>query len=559
MFRPNDMSKEQIKMFSKQDNWSKYKIKRIKNGWAEIFRTTIMPKINEKPYNVLYSEKGSRPNTPVNILVGILIIKSLLGASDEEMIDEVLYNEQIQYALGTLDYEEQPISKNMISNFRMRIFKYEEETGINLFEKSIRELNENILELNKINKNLKRADSLMISSSCKNMTRTELIYKVNELFVKMLHREKKYIPKKYKYYLKEESETEVLYKIKETEISGKLKMLLEESKALYEIYKTVKTVNWTEEFKNLERIIEEQYDEKKQQPRKGKEIKPTSMQTPYDKEATYRYKYQGNVGYVGNIVEAVDQEKEMCLITDWEVAPNVKSDKEFMQEMIAKKKETNPKEVEKIIVDGSYYNKEIEKEAKKSNIEIHPTNLTGRKVNKETNIARFKIKEKTIEKCAKNQKPITSKYYSKSNKIYATFEKKTCEECPEKEKCPIKIMKNKGTMLISLRTIELEKRKEKEKSEEYKKISKLRSGIEGMPSVLRRKYKIDRRGRKGLPYLSMVYSASILAINIKRTAKYQRKKIKEAQENIEITKILTKISKIINLKFFYVKKSDYAF
>ena len=47
----------------------------LKNSWAEYFADHIFPNIKEAPFSVLYSTKASRPNTPVNILVGALLLK----------------------------------------------------------------------------------------------------------------------------------------------------------------------------------------------------------------------------------------------------------------------------------------------------------------------------------------------------------------------------------------------------------------------------------------------------------------------------------------------------
>lgn len=541
MFRKNDLSNKQMNLFTKESSWTDYKLKRIKQGWPEIFRSKIMPNIDEEPYKVLYSEEGSRPNTPVNILIGILILKSLLGNSDEEMIDAVLFNEQVQYALGTLDYETQPISKNMISNFRMRIFKEYEETGIDLFENTLKKVNEELLQLNKINRSLERADSLMISSSCKRMSRTELIYKVNELFIKLLAKKNKKIKGKYKYYLDSKNEVEILYKTKESELGGKLTMLLNESKDLYKSYKNDLEINETEEFKNLERLINDQYDEKTGKPREGKKISPTSLQTPYDTEATYRYKYKGNIGYVGNVSEAVDIEQEMCLITSWSVAPNIKTDVEFMKEMIEENK-TNEKKT--MVVDAAYYSSELKELAEAHNIEIHPTDLTGKKDLKETNITEFIINENNIERCPMQVDATNSKYDENKKIMTAEFEKDLCSFCPQKDKCPIKMLAKKSKVKINVDNLEREKLKALRNTEEYKNISLIRSGIEGIPSLLRRKYGIDKRGSKGLPYLRMTLSTSVLAINIKRTAKYQNKKNKIAVNTATFIKII-----IENLKF----------
>ena len=42
----------------------------LDRSWAKYFAEFIFPKIDEIPYAVLYSDKDSRPNTPVNVQIG---------------------------------------------------------------------------------------------------------------------------------------------------------------------------------------------------------------------------------------------------------------------------------------------------------------------------------------------------------------------------------------------------------------------------------------------------------------------------------------------------------
>ena len=49
--------------------------KPIELSWAKVFADEIFPAIDEKRFSVLYSDKASRPNTPVNVIVSALIIK----------------------------------------------------------------------------------------------------------------------------------------------------------------------------------------------------------------------------------------------------------------------------------------------------------------------------------------------------------------------------------------------------------------------------------------------------------------------------------------------------
>ena len=542
MFRKNNVKIEQQSLLSKEHEWSDYKLTRLQQSWAGVFRKQILPHINEDSYSVLYSDKASRPNTPVNYLVGLLIIKSIQGLSDEELLDAALYNEMVQYALGTLDYVDQPISKNMISNFRVRLYEYSKKTGIDLFENTMREINEELISLSKIDKSLNRIDSLMISSSCKRMARSELIYTVNERFIKLLNKLNKNIDEEFKAYLEEDNSTEVLYRTKETEIGGKLTLLLNHSIKLYNDNKDDADINCTEEFNQLKRLIDDQYDSTNSKPKDGKDIKPTSLQTPYDAKATYRYKYQGNVGYVGNVVETVDQEKELSLITYWSVAPNIKSDTEFMEEIIDAKE---GEDVVTEITDAAYISAELIEKAEAKNIILHPTDLTGKKDTKETNLSKFKIDENNnITKCPNEIVPTATNYNNEKNKITAEFDKHDCATCSQRDKCPIVELKRKNKLSTTIGQIKYAQLKENRNLDEYKEISKLRSAIEGIPSILRRKYRIDERPTKGVSYLKMVFSTSILSINIKRIAKYERNHLNNDENNTLITKIYNTINNL---------------
>ena len=57
--------------------------KALNNSWAKIFADEIFPNIDEERFSVLYSSKSSRPNAPVNVIIGALIIKELFDYSDD--------------------------------------------------------------------------------------------------------------------------------------------------------------------------------------------------------------------------------------------------------------------------------------------------------------------------------------------------------------------------------------------------------------------------------------------------------------------------------------------
>ena len=60
---------------------------RLDSSWAGVFRREFFMRIQEEPFAVLFSDLPSRPNTPVNVLVGLETLKAgLAGATKNSMI-----------------------------------------------------------------------------------------------------------------------------------------------------------------------------------------------------------------------------------------------------------------------------------------------------------------------------------------------------------------------------------------------------------------------------------------------------------------------------------------
>lgn len=62
----------------------------IDHSWAKSFADIVFPAIDENKFAVLYSDqKFSRPNTPVNVVIGALMLKEQMQLSDEELTESI--------------------------------------------------------------------------------------------------------------------------------------------------------------------------------------------------------------------------------------------------------------------------------------------------------------------------------------------------------------------------------------------------------------------------------------------------------------------------------------
>lgn len=208
----------------------------LERSWAKTFAEDIFPNINEEPFSVLYSDKASRPNTPVNVIIGALIIKELFGVSDDEIVENLMLDSRYQYALHTTSYEEQPLSDKSLSRFRIRCYDYETLHGVDLYHDCVKDLSLAIAKMMKIDGRIRRMDSTMIEANIRKLSRMELIYKCITDLVKYLSKSgAEYDHERFDHYLDPDDYNKVIYHSRNDEVDDRMKVLLEDADKLADL------------------------------------------------------------------------------------------------------------------------------------------------------------------------------------------------------------------------------------------------------------------------------------------------------------------------------------
>ena len=89
---------QQISLFDATLNLTVREKRLLEKSWAKCFAENIFPKIDEEPFSVLYSDRPSRHNTPVNVIIGALILKEMFGLTDQEIVDTLPFDIRYQYS-----------------------------------------------------------------------------------------------------------------------------------------------------------------------------------------------------------------------------------------------------------------------------------------------------------------------------------------------------------------------------------------------------------------------------------------------------------------------------
>lgn len=492
----------------------------LDKSWAKPFAGNIFPAIKEKEFSVLYSDIASRPNTPVNIIMGSLILKELLGLTDDEVMESLMFDVRFQYALHTSSFKEQPLSDRTLSRFRERCLNYEASTGIDLLKNCITGLAAQISDIMGIHTGLKRMDSMMVASNIKKLSRLELLYTCVANVVKLLHKNKDDIPAGLEHYCEPDDCNKVIYHTRSMDISEKMEKILYDAAIL--IKKYTDSDDKSSEYQLLARVIGEQTIENENgslslKEKTDKTMDSTILQNPADPDATYRFKSgKQHRGYVANLIEDVGE--NASIISDYDYQVNTYSDSQFLQKTIEAFGEQ--KETLTIVADGAYGGEDNISMAKDNNINLVTTNFQGRKPDDIFAEFEFSSDGKKVVKCAGGQIPVTNSYNAKTEQSRITLDKEKCNRCPYKNQCKPKFHKTKTSKVLSWKTVSRAKQLRHMKTSEFVELAKIRNGVESLPSILRRKYRVDEMPVRGNLKTKLFFGFKVAALNFKKLLDY---------------------------------------
>lgn len=503
----------------------------LEKSWAKPFAEFIFPAIDEKPFSVLYSNVDSRPNTPVNVIIASLIMKELTSENDDEIVESLMFDIRYQYAFHTTHFEEQPLSDRTLGRFRERCYAYELETGIDLLHDTVISLSDAMAKLMKTNHQLKRMDSMMVASNIKKMSRLELLYTCVANLAVQLEKAQLTLPEQLLHYTQDNDRNKVIYHNRSEETDSRIDTVLKDARTLLGLCGD--TMDQSSDYLLLIRVLREQttVDEEGNYHLKtsGTGMNGSILQNPADPDATYRDKAGKQYrGYVSNIVEETGEHGS--IIVDYQYEQNIHSDSQFAHEIIEQHDPQNGKTT--IIADGAFSGSDIEEAAASKNIELITTNLTGKETPDIYADFNFNEDGTKVISCAGGFQPKKCSYNKVNGQCTVSFDRTLCDKCPLKDQCNPKMNKRTSRKTVSLNGKRRAEQQRFRSSEEFKKMSAFRNGVETVPSILRRKYNIDHMPVRGKIRSKFFFGCKIAALNITKFCKHLHTLDKCAQEAV---------------------------
>ncbi|MFZ3151066.1 MAG: transposase [Anaerolineaceae bacterium] len=536
--------------------------KRLDTSWSGAFYREFFCRLDETPFAILYADCPSRPNIPVNVLVGLEYLKAGNGWTDEEMFDEFGYNSQVRYALGFRQLGEGDFEPRTLYYFRERLSRYMQETGINLLDQAFEQVTDKQITAYHLKTGKQRMDSTQIASNIREVSRLQLLVEVLQRVYRMLTEEDQgyyaevfapYIQGhagQYVYHIKGQDTGEHLQKI--GELMQHLLVELGSNYAQEPVYQMFMRV-FGEHFR---------VEEKALKIKEGKELSASSLQSPDDLEATYRQKNnQSFRGYVANLTETCDPENPLQLVTKVQVASNHTEDAEMLIEALPNLKERT--ELDTVYTDGGYGSTDADQLLQANHVEQIQTAIRGRAPStKKLNLADFEIKLAESKKptqitCPQGQMVMVQS--SSRKKAYvAHFEDNVCLACPFLEKCPVQRGKRDLRFHLRFNQKQINMSERRQRSLIHQEEGRnLRAAVEATVRQVKHPFPASKLPVRGRFRVFCMVIGSAMITNVRRIQRYLESKTKleneqmKAQREQECSQEQPAVSFFVPLKAFF--------
>ncbi|MBW1971070.1 MAG: transposase [Deltaproteobacteria bacterium] len=524
MYKENH-SHLQIPLTSHVDELPENLRKRLKKSWASTFYREFFCRLDEGTFEVLYANIPSRPNVPVNVLVGLEYLKAGNGWTDEEMYDNFCYDVQVRYALGYRQLGEGYFDLRTVYYFRERLSRHMQETGMNLLDQAFEQVTDEQLAAFEIKTGKQRMDSTQVASNIRQMGRVQLLVEVLQRIYRMLSEADRaryaevFLP-----YLKGHA-GQYVYRMKREEIGSHLQQTGE---LMQRLLVELKPAYVTEAiYQVLERVLGDHFQMKGTavEARPNDDLSATSLQSPDDLEATYREKRgQSYQGYVANVTETCDPENKLQLITKVQVAPNATDDGQLLVEALPNLKERN--DLKTIFTDGGHAGPTADTVLQQQGVEQVQTAIRGRNPNPDKLhlsdfLIRFDEDGKPFEATCPQGQTVGLQPSLQKKAFVAHFAAEACAACSLADKCPARPGKRDPRHHLGFTQAEAQVATRRRRSREHLQEGRnLRAAVEATVRSLKHPFRAGKLPVRGQFRVACLLIGSAAVANIRRIQRY---------------------------------------
>ncbi len=490
---------------------------RLLDGWPGVFRHVILELMPVNTLGEHYSPDMGRPTKELYSMAGLIFLMEFLNWTKPEALDAYSFHMDVHYALNM-----EPVTHDIsIRSLERYIVFFEEDE---LAKKIMHDVTIQLAELLEISIDKQRLDSTHIFSDMASFGRTRLMGVAIKRFLTQLLRGDPSAYTALPEALRQRYSPSVHQMFGDTGKDKESRRLLRQQVAedmhfLIGRFADAKPLNNGTCYKAMKRIFYEQCEVHEEKVTVKDKSGSRVMQNPSDPDATYDG-HKGP-GYQVQLAETCASDNEVQIITAALPQTAAELDTEAVEPVLDTLEESKllPQE---LFVDTGYASDENVQKAEARGVElVGPVPGCGGPVSDdELTIDDFHIDEATeqVVCCPAGHAPISSDHDPQTGKTRTVMPDSACGPCEYSEQCPA-TKKRRGYQLDhTAKQRRLASRRREEATDVFRERYKIRGGIEGTNSGLKRRTGLGRLRVRGSPRVFHAIYLKVAGWNILRAS-----------------------------------------
>jgi len=510
---------QQTRMFDSFDGVLSPKARRrLIDSWPGVFRHVLLERMPADALARHFAPTMGRPSKELYSMAGLIFLAEYFNWTREETLNAYCFHLDVHYALNR-----EPVAQDLsIRTLERNIARFKEDE---LAEAVLADVTVRLVELLGLQIDRQRLDSTHIFSDMARFGRTRLMGVAIKRFLTQIKRHdeqsyqgldeslrQRYAPGVHQLFadLQKDSESRRLLR----------QQVAEDMYSLLKHFANHPDHSGKDTYKNLERIFYEQCEVQEDQVAVKAQTGGKVMQNPSDADATFDG-HKGP-GYQVQLAETCHPENEVQLITCAIPQTAVESDTAALPGVIAELAESGLLP-EQMLVDTLYASDENVQLAQAQGVELVGPTPSGAVASKNIdplNIDDFDVDETTEEVicCPAGHTPQSSVHDQQTGKTKTGMPNSACSQCDFAAECPVKKSGDGYILEHTAKQRRLAGRRREENTEAFRERYRVRGGIEGTNSGLKRATGLGKLRVRGRPAVFHAIYLKIAGWNMRRAA-----------------------------------------
>jgi hypothetical protein len=496
--------------------------KRLLNGWPGIFRHVILELMPVEAIAGHFHPVMGRPTKELYSMAGLMLIMEFMDWTKDQALDAYCFHMNVHYALNL-----EPVAQELsIRTLERYIALFEED---DLAKKVLHEVTTRLVDLLALRIDQQRLDSTHVFSDMAQFGRTRLMGVAIKRFLSQVKRHapqdyqvldetlrRRYAPSEHQLFADTAKGTEARRHLRQ--------QVAEDLYGLIRHFSDRPEHTQRSTYKTMERIFSEQCRVEEEMVTVKDKTGGSVMQNPSDPDATYDG-HKGP-GYQVQIAETCHPDNEVQLITCAIPQTAAEPDPKAVAPVLEDLKASNLLP-EQMLVDSAYSSDANVCQAEQQGVELVGPVPAGTDPSKDIHslsIDDFVVDEggEVVQCCPAGHVPQSSVHDVSTGKTRTVMPATACGRCEYLHECPVRQGREGFYLEHTASQRRLAGRRREEATEAFRQRYRLRAGIEGTNSGLKRRLGMDRVRVRGAPGVFRVLYLKITGWNILRASVYAR-------------------------------------